>query len=416
MKSETELTPFEEVNLFYDQAADRLGLSSGISEMLRRPWRELQVQVPVRMDDGRIEVFTGYRVQHNGARGPYKGGVRYHPHADLDEIRALASLMTWKTALMGLPYGGAKGGIQVAPENLSEAELNRLTRRYTINIEHLIGPYRDIPAPDLGTNAQTMAWMMDAYGQLHGHSPAVVTGKPVQIRGSLGREAATGRGVSYLAIEAARDIGINLADARVVVQGFGNVGYWAAQLIHTHGAHILAISDVNGGIYNPKGIDLEALDVYRKSSGTVVGFPDSDTITNGELLELHCDILVPAAIDNVITSANADSVKARLILEAANHPITPSADKVLDDRGITVLPDILVNAGGVIVSYFEWTQNLQEFQWEESRVNEELHKIITRAYTEVHRKALDDGINYRRAAFEIGVDRVVKAVEMRGFV
>ena len=416
MKSETELTPFEEVNLFYDQAADRLGLSSGISEMLRRPWRELQVQVPVRMDDGRIEVFTGYRVQHNGARGPCKGGVRYHPHADLDEIRALASLMTWKTALMGLPYGGAKGGIQVAPENLSEAELNRLTRRYTINIEHLIGPYRDIPAPDLGTNAQTMAWMMDAYGQLHGHSPAVVTGKPVQIRGSLGREAATGRGVSYLAIEAARDIGINLADARVVVQGFGNVGYWAAQLIHTHGAHILAISDVNGGIYNPNGIDLGALDVYRKSSGTVVGFPDSDAITNGELLELHCDILVPAAIDNVITSANADSVKARLILEAANHPITPSADKVLDDRGITVLPDILVNAGGVIVSYFEWTQNLQEFQWEESRVNEELHKIITRAYVEVRQKALADGINYRRASFEIGVDRVVKAVEMRGFV
>ena len=416
MKSETELTPFEEVNLFYDQAADRLGLSSGISEMLRRPWRELQVQVPVRMDDGRIEVFTGYRVQHNGARGPYKGGVRYHPHADLDEIRALASLMTWKTALMGIPYGGAKGGIQVSPENLSQEELNRLTRRYTINIEHLIGPYRDIPAPDLGTNAQTMAWMMDAYGQLHGHSPAVVTGKPVQLRGSLGREAATGRGVSYLAVEAARDMNINLADARVVVQGFGNVGYWTAHQIQAHGAHIIAISDVNGGIYNPKGIDLKALDAYQKASGTVVGFQDSDAITNGELLELDCDVLVPAAIDNVITSANAPSIKASLILEAANHPITPSADEILEDRGVTVLPDILVNAGGVIVSYFEWTQNLQEFQWEESRVNEELHKIITRAYTEVHRKALADGINYRRAAFEIGVDRVVKAVEMRGFV
>ena len=416
MKSEAELTRFEEVNLFYDQAADRLGLSSGISEMLRRPWRELQVQVPVRMDDGRIEVFTGYRVQHNGARGPYKGGVRYHPHADLDEIRALASLMTWKTALMGLPYGGAKGGIQVAPENLSQEELNRLTRRYTINIEHLIGPYRDIPAPDLGTNAQTMAWMMDAYGQLHGHSPAVVTGKPVQIRGSLGREAATGRGVSYLATEAARDMSINLADARVVVQGFGNVGYWAAHLIHARGARILAISDVNGGIYNPKGINLGALDVYQKSSGTVVGFRDSDAITNDELLELDCDVLVPAAIDNVITSVNADRVKARLILEAANHPITPSADKVLDDRGITVLPDILVNAGGVIVSYFEWTQNLQEFHWEESRVNEELHKIITRAYAEVRQKAQADRINYRSASFEIGVDRVAKAVEMRGFV
>ena len=416
MKSKKELTPFEEVNLFYDQAADRLGLSSGISEMLRRPWRELQVQVPVRMDDGRIEVFTGYRVQHNGARGPYKGGVRYHPHADLDEIRALASLMTWKTALMGIPYGGAKGGIQVSPESLSQEELNRLTRRYTINIEHLIGPYRDIPAPDLGTNSQTMAWMMDAYGQLHGHSPAVVTGKPVQLRGSLGREAATGRGVSYLAVEATRDMGINLADSRVVVQGFGNVGYWAAQLIHAQGAHILAISDVKGGIYNSGGIDLAALDVHQKASGTVAGFQDSDAITNGELLELDCDVLVPAAIDNVITSSNAPSIKASLILEAANHPITPSADEILEDRGVTVLPDILVNAGGVIVSYFEWTQNLQEFQWEESRVNEELHKIITRAYTEVRRKALADGINYRRAAFEIGVDRVVKAVEMRGFV
>ena len=416
MKSKKELTPFEEVNLFYDQAADRLGLSSGISEMLRRPWRELQVQVPVRMDDGRIEVFTGYRVQHNGARGPYKGGVRYHPHADLDEIRALASLMTWKTALMGIPYGGAKGGIQVSPESLSQEELNRLTRRYTINIEHLIGPYRDIPAPDLGTNSQTMAWMMDAYGQLHGHSPAVVTGKPVQLRGSLGREAATGRGVSYLAVEATRDMGINLADSRVVVQGFGNVGYWAAQLIHAQGAHILAISDVKGGIYNSGGIDLAALDVHQKASGTVAGFQDSDAITNGELLELDCDVLVPAAIDNVITSSNAPSIKASLILEAANHPITPSGDEILEDRGVTVLPDILVNAGGVIVSYFEWTQNLQEFQWEESRVNEELHKIITRAYTEVRRKALADGINYRRAAFEIGVDRVVKAVEMRGFV
>ena len=416
MKSKKELTPFEEVNLFYDQAADRLGLSSGISEMLRRPWRELQVQVPVRMDDGRIEVFTGYRVQHNGARGPYKGGVRYHPHADLDEIRALASLMTWKTALMGIPYGGAKGGIQVSPESLSQEELNRLTRRYTINIEHLIGPYRDIPAPDLGTNSQTMAWMMDAYGQLHGHSPAVVTGKPVQLRGSLGREAATGRGVSYLAVEATRDMGINLADSRVVVQGFGNVGYWAAQLIHAQGAHILAISDVKGGIYNSGGIDLAALDVHQKASGTVAGFQDSDAITNGELLELDCDVLVPAAIDNVITSSNAPKIKASLILEAANHPITPSGDEILEDRGVTVLPDILVNAGGVIVSYFEWTQNLQEFQWEESRVNEELHKIITRAYTEVRRKALADGINYRRAAFEIGVDRVVKAVEMRGFV
>ena len=246
--NETQLTPFEEVNLFYDRAAQRIGLSQGVFEMLRRPWRELQVQVPVRMDDGRLEIFTGYRVQHNGARGPYKGGVRYHPAADLDEIRALASLMTWKTALMDIPFGGAKGGVQVSPDELSSGELNRLTRRYTVNIAHLIGPHRDIPAPDMGTNSQTMAWMMDAYGQLHGHSPAVVTGKPVEIQGSLGRESATGRGVSYLATESANDIGLDLSGARVVVQGFGNVGYWAAALIQAQGANIIALSDVNGGI------------------------------------------------------------------------------------------------------------------------------------------------------------------------
>ena len=416
MATATKLSPFDEVNLVYDRAAERLGLPDGVREMLRRSWRELQVQVPVRMDDGRIEVYTGYRIQHNGARGPYKGGVRYHLQADLEEIRALASLMTWKTALMDLPYGGAKGGVQVDPNQLSMAELNRLTRRYTLNIEHLLAPNRDIPAPDMGTNAQTMAWMMDAYGQLHGHSPAIVTGKPVELGGSLGREAATGRGVAYLLSATAKDLNLDPKDSRIVVQGFGNVGSWTCRLVSDQGFKVIAASGVRGGVYNANGLDVQALRDYQTISRTVVGFPGGEAITNAELLELECDVLIPAAIDNVITGANAPKVKAKIILEAANHPITPEADDILEDRGIPVLPDILVNAGGVIVSYFEWTQNLQEFRWEEERVNQELHKIIMRAYDEVRERASSQRITYREAAFEIGVQRVAHAVELRGFV
>ena len=408
--------PFEEVNHVFDQASERLGLSSGMSEMLRRPWRELQVQVPVRMDNGEIEIFTGYRVQHNGARGPYKGGVRYHPKADLDEVRALASLMTWKTALVGVPFGGAKGGVEVDPSKLSTGELNRLTRRYTLNIEHLIGPYRDIPAPDLGTNSQTMAWIMDAYGQLHGHSPAVVTGKPIEMRGSLGRESATGQGVTYIAAEAVHGSGKELSDIRVVIQGFGNVGYWTAQLMHRQGAVVIGISDVHGAIYNPSGLDMGVVAQHQSESGTISDFPQAEQLSNSDLLELECDILVPAAIDDVITHENASNIKAKLLLEAANHPVTPAADEILSDMGVTVLPDILVNSGGVIVSYFEWTQNLQEFSWEESRVNEELHKIIIDAYKEVLNKVSTDSITHRQAAFEIGLQRVAHVVQLRGFV
>lgn len=408
--------PFDEVNQVFDKAAERLSLSSGVSEMLRRPWRELQVQVPVRMDSGDIEIFTGYRVQHNGARGPYKGGVRYHPRADLDEVRALASLMTWKTALVGLPFGGAKGGVEVDPSKLSTDELNRLTRRYTINIEHLLGPYRDIPAPDLGTNSQTMAWMMDAYGQLHGHSPAAVTGKPIEMRGSLGRESATGQGVTYIAEEAVHGSGKKLSDVRVVVQGFGNVGYWASQLMHRQGAVLVGVSDVNGAIYDPNGLDMDAVGKHHDESGTISDFAQAEHLSNAELLELDCDILVPAAIDNVITHENASNVKATLLLEAANHPVTPAADEILSDMGVTVLPDILVNSGGVIVSYFEWTQNLQEFRWDETRVNGELQRIIIQAYKEVAHKVSTDSITHREAAFELGLQRVAHAVQLRGFI
>ena len=416
MESKEAITPFEQVNLFFDSAAERLNLPGGIRDMLRRPWRELQVQVPIRMDDGRIKVFSGYRVQHNGARGPYKGGVRYHPAADLDEVRALAALMTWKTALVGLPYGGAKGGVQCDPGSLSIGELNRLTRRYTLNIEHLLAPNRDIPAPDLGTNAQTMAWMMDAYGQLHGHSPAIVTGKPVELGGSLGREPATGRGVAYLLEETAKYYSLDTAGARVVVQGFGNVGSWAARLVHAMGCKVIGLSDAYGGVYSEKGLDIAKL-MSQKEAGAGVGdLPGAERITNAELLELDCEVLVPAAIDNVITSENAPRVKASYILEAANRPMTVEADDILSKRGVVVLPDILVNAGGVIVSYFEWTQNLQEFHWGEEQVNEELRKIITSAFRQVRERVSTNGITYRQSAFEIGVERVARAVELRGFV
>jgi len=411
-----ELSIFDEVNLFFDNAADRLGLDDGLREMLKRPWRELLVQVPVRMDDGQIKVFSGCRVQHNAARGPYKGGVRYHPLADLEEVRALASLMTWKTALVNLPYGGAKGGVQVDPGLLSQSELNRLTRRYTLNIKHLLGPNRDIPAPDMGTNSQTMAWMMDAYGQLHGHTSAAVTGKPVEMGGSYGRDSATGRGVALLLQEVAKDMGLNVQGARVVVQGFGNVGSWAARLIHESGCRVIAVSDVDGGLYNAYGLDIERLQEHREATGGFFGFTGGEQITNSELLELECDVLIPAAIDNVITEENAYRIKAPLITEAANHPITPEADSILTEGGVTILPDILVNAGGVVVSYFEWTQNLQEFRWEESRVNDELKKIMLLAYHEVWTRSATEKITHRQASFEIGVQRVARAVELRGFV
>ena len=416
MLSVRQLNPFEEVNLLFDRAAERLGLPDGCREMLRRPWRELQVQIPVRMDDGDIQVFSGYRVQHNAARGPYKGGVRYHPDAGLDEIRALASLMTWKTALVNIPFGGAKGGVQCDPHALSQDELNRLTRRYTTGIDHLIAPHRDIPAPDMGTNAQTMAWMMDAYGLIHGHSPAVVTGKPVELGGSLGREAATGRGVVIVLQEVARDLSMNLKGARIVVQGFGNVGSWVVRLAREQGCKVVAVSDASGGLYNPKGLDVPTLLAAKGLDVPPDDLPAGDRVTNKELLELDCDVLIPAAIGNVITVENASQIRAKLVLEAANHPTTPEADEILIDRGIVVLPDILVNAGGVIVSYFEWTQNLQEFRWDEDRVNGELAKILIAAYREMCAKAKMRHLTYRDAALEIGVERVARAVELRGFV
>ena len=416
MTATTSESTFEGVNVFFDRAADRLGLDDGVRELLRVPWRELRVSVPVRMDDGSIHVFAGYRIQHNGARGPYKGGVRYHPEADQEEVKALASLMTWKTALVDIPFGGAKGGVQCDPYSLSTDELNRLTRRYTVNIEHLIAVNRDIPAPDLGTNAQTMAWMMDAYSQIHGYNPGIVTGKPVELGGSLGREEATGRGVVFVMRAAAADLGLDVEGARVAVQGFGNVGSWTARAASELGCSVVAVSDVNGGVHNASGLDIGALVRHVEEAGTVVGFPDAEPIANDELLEIDCDVLIPAAIDRVIHAGNAPRVRARLVVEAANHPLTPEADAILQDRGIAIVPDVLVNAGGVIVSYFEWTQNLYQHRWTLEEVNTELETMITKAYDAVRETARSERISYRDAAFFVGVGRVAEAARLRGFI
>ena len=411
-----ELNSFEAVNLFFDRAADHIGLSDEMRAVLRMSYRELRVQVPVRMDDGRLEVYAGYRVQHNAARGPYKGGIRYHPDADLDEVRALASLMTWKTALVDIPFGGAKGGVQCDPKQMSEDEVQRLTRRFTQMISYILGTNRDIPAPDVNTNAQTMAWMMDAYSQRYGYTPTIVTGKPVELGGSLGREAATGRGVVYCLEEAARDLGVDLDGATVAIQGFGNVGSWAARLIGQLGCKVVAVSDVRGGVYAGDGLNVDAVLTHVSEHASVVDASGTEAITNEDLIELDVDVLIPAALDRVITEANADRVKARIVVEAANHPVSPAGDAVLEGNGIHVIPDILANAGGVTVSYFEWAQNIQQFRWDEERVNDELRKRMSRAWKGVHARAQRDGIPLRLAAFANAVETVDQADRLRGYV
>lgn len=410
------MNAFDEVNLFFDRAADRLRLDDGMRDLLRKPWRELTVSVPVRMDDGALRVLDGYRIQHNAARGPYKGGTRFHPQADIDEVRALASLMTWKTAVVDIPFGGAKGGVQCDPGSMSESELNRLTRRYTANIAHLLGVNRDIPAPDMGTNSQTMAWMMDAYGAIEGYTPGIVTGKPIELGGSVGRDAAPGRGAMYVMAEAAKDVGLAVDGARVVVQGFGQVGSWAARAAYGMGCKVIAVSGIEGGIYDPGGLDIPRVEEHYREGSRLTDFPGADAVSNAELLEIDCDALVPAAVEGVIRDGNADRIKAAVVVEAANHPVTPEGDAILNERGVYVLPDILVNAGGVVGSYFEWTQNLYQHKWDEDEVNAELHKIMTNAYRAVWDVVQREGVTFREAAFLLGVGRVHHATELRGFV
>ena len=401
---------------FFLDAADRIGLHADIVELLRRPYRELHVEVPVRMDDGHLQVFSGYRVQHSGARGPYKGGVRFHPAVDLDEIRAMAALMTWKTAIIDIPFGGAKGGVQCDPATLSKQELRGVTRTYLENISHILGVYRDIPAPDMGTDAQTMAWMMDAYGARNGYSPACVTGKPLAMGGSHGRNEATGRGVALVTRDTLSALGRTPEGARISIHGFGNVGSHAATSLHEIGCRVVAISDVRGGIHRPDGLDPAAVIAHVQETGSVVGFPGASRISSEEVLSVDCDVLVPAAIGGVIHADNWESVQASIIIEGANGPVTPYADHHLAKQGTVVVPDIVANAGGVLVSYFEWTQNIQQHRWSLEQVNRELEAMLCAAYASVRRRAEEDGVPLRTAAFMIGVERVAEALTLRGFV
>lgn len=413
--SSKQRNPWHVAQEQFDKALHHLDVPASIAEFLRYPKRELTVNFPVRMDDGSVRIITGYRVHHNIVRGPTKGGIRYHQDVTLDEVRALAMWMTWKCAVVNIPYGGAKGGIVVDPYQLSQRELENLTRRYTTEITMLIGPDSDIPAPDVGTNAQVMAWLMDTYSILHGHSvPAVVTGKPLSIGGSLGRNQATGVGVMYVTREAMRRVGIPIEGARVVVQGFGNVGSNAALAMYEQGAKVIAVSDVHGGIYNPNGLDIPALIRHVLETRNVTTWPDGDVITNEELLTLECEVLIPAALENQITSENAHEIKAKIVAEGANGPTTPRADEILRERGILVVPDILCNAGGVTVSYFEWVQGLQSFFWDEEEVLKRLERIMVRAFDDVWNMAEAKGVDLRIAATVLAINRVAEATVMRG--
>ncbi|HLB61942.1 MAG TPA: Glu/Leu/Phe/Val dehydrogenase [Actinomycetota bacterium] len=408
-------SPWQAALAQLDEAAVVLGLDAGVLEVLRHPKRVLEVSVPTRMDDGSVRVFTGFRVHHNTTRGPSKGGIRYHPDVDMDEVKALAMWMTWKCAIVGIPYGGAKGGVAVDPKALSRDELARMTRRYASEILPLIGPERDIPAPDVGTDEQIMAWIMDTFSMNMGYSvPGVVTGKPLAVGGSLGRAEATSRGVMYVTSATLKHRGLSVEDTRVAVQGYGKVGAPAVKLLSDLGCKVVAVSDVHGGVFNSNGLSHADLAEFHRESGTVTGFPGGDALANTELLAVDCDVFIPAALEGVLNQSNADDVKARIIVEAANGPTTPGADDVLNDRGIFVVPDILANSGGVTVSYFEWVQDIQAFFWTEDEVNARLRSIMERAYVDVLNLAQERQVSMRVAATMLGVSRVAEAHATRG--
>lgn len=405
---------FDDVNRYFRHAADLLGLSQELIWQLMTPHREVRVECNIRMDNGKVGTFTGYRVQHDNARGPFKGGLRFHPAVDIDEVRGLASLMTWKTAVVGIPYGGAKGGITVDPMQLSQEELERLTRRFIEGIHDMIGDTVDIPAPDVNTNAQVMAWIMDEYAKFHGFKPGVVTGKPVELFGSLGRDEATGRGVMIATEEFLATQGKKLSDVTFVIQGFGNVGSHAARLIEGRGAKILGIGDHTASFYDPNGLNIASALEWVKANRTLSGWSQAPRIPSETLLTQKCDVLIPAALGGVITKSVASEVQCNLIVEGANAPTTPEGDEELIRRNITVIPDIYANAGGVTVSYFEWVQNVQVFAWDETRVRSELERIMRGAFASLHAYAKDKKVDLRTAAFMLAIERVAKATILRG--
>ena len=412
---EQELNPTEAQIARFDLAAHKLNLDEGLWKVLRYPTREIIVHIPVAMDNGKLEVFTGFRVQHSIARGPSKGGIRYAPDVTLDEVRALAAWMTWKCAVVNIPFGGAKGGVICDPHKMSMGELERMTRRYTAELFEFIGPEKDVPAPDVNTNEQTMAWIMDTYS-MHSRQTvtAVVTGKPINIGGSRGRREATGRGIMIVCDEAVKKLGMSPESTRVIVQGFGNVGSNAALLMYQAGYKITGIIEVTGSLYNKNGIDVQALSTYRQKNGTLAGFPGAESADPAELLVTECDILIPAATENQITSRNADRVKCRILAEGANGPTTASADEILADKRVFVIPDILCNAGGVTTSYFEWVQDRQGYFWKESVVNEQLETIMVAAFEDVVKVAETHGVNNRIAAYMLAIDRVAYTIRQRG--
>ena len=409
------MNALDTVNRYIIEAATTLKLDDGLMSFLLTPDRQLRVEIPIIRDNGKLQVFIGYRIQHNDSRGPFKGGLRYHPEVTDSEVSALASLMTWKTAIVDVPFGGAKGGIQVDTKTLSLLELERLTRRFTDVIDPIIGPNIDIPAPDVATNEQTMAWIMDQYSRRHGYTPAIVTGKPISLGGSAGRGAATGLGVAFATREACQSFGIDLKGARVVIQGFGKVGTHTAISLRDMGAKIIGISDVSGGVVNTRGIDLAEALRLQAATGSIHGLQDGQSVSNAELLATECDVLIPAALEDVFTEQNADTIKTKLIVEGANAPTTFEADHIFQQRGIHIVPDILANAGGVTVSYFEWVQNLQQFRWELSEVNQRLERRMVQGYHAIKAKAEEHRTTLRRGAFLLALDRVAEATRLRGF-
>ena len=412
-----ELNPLENAMRQFDEASAALKLDPGIVSIIKNFRRATIVNLPIQMDDGTFKVFTGYRVQHSISRGPGKGGIRFHPDVNLEEVEALAAWMTWKCAVVNIPFGGAKGGIACDPDKLSRNELERLTRRYTADLADIFGPESDVPAPDVNTNEQVMAWIMDTYSMHARHTvTSVVTGKPLVLGGSEGRKEATGRGLLFVVRRAATELGLDLKKCRVVVQGFGNVGSVSADLLQKDGCTVVGVSDVKGAIENPKGLDVPTLIAHAKATGSVINFPGSKSVDPMKLLELECDILIPAALENQITHVNAPNIKARVIAEGANGPTTPDADQILQKMGVFVIPDILTNSGGVTVSYFEYTQNVQQFRWALERVNSELETRMVATFHEVMARAARDGTRPRQAAMDIGVERVGKAIMLRGFV